>query len=114
MIDGAHAAREGIVPTGIENDDVESVARVAHLLDDPIRADGFYFDVAFALDLRRGGDQVVASIELHTMTGVIEQADGRRSGLLQAGSEFLNGPFHRVLVCVAARNSFESDTVPGL
>ncbi len=110
MIDTAHAARERIVAAGIEHHDVQAVARIAHLLDHPVRADGLDFHVAFALYARRRRDQVVAAVELHAVAGVEEEADGIGPRLLEARAEFLDGAFHRDLVGVAARDDLESKT----
>ena len=108
MVDRTHAAGEWVIAAGVQNHDVEAIARVTHLLDHPVRADRFDLHVALPLDARGGRDQVVAAAELHPVARIIEKPHGTRARLFQSRAEFLNRPLHGDLVGIAARNDVES------
>jgi hypothetical protein len=112
--EGAVVVNEWIIAAGVQNHDVEAIARIAHLFDDPIRAHCLDFHITLALDLRGRGNQIVLAVQLHTMARVVEKTHRRGTGFLEARAEFLDRTLHRGLVCVGARNDFESQLLERL
>ncbi len=90
----AKAAGKGIVAAGIEDHDIEAVAGVVHLRQHHADVNGFIFDLFFVFDLSPDGDEVVPSIDLHPVAGVVEEADAALEEPLAKGLDVL---FHLFL-----------------
>ena len=74
---GASAARERVVAAGIPDHDVERVLDGFHLFEHQADVESPEGDFVFALDGRVDRHQVVASLHLHAVPGVVEQANAR-------------------------------------
>ena len=65
-------ARKGIVPTGIEDDDVDSIVRILDRAQDAPRWHGLVRHVLFPADTGPHGKEVILAIHLYTMPGKVK------------------------------------------
>ena len=76
-----HVLGEGIVATGIENDEAQLLGRLDRL-QNPVQRDRFVISVGVALKHGIHGDQIVGSVDLDAVAGIIDHRDIRIARLL--------------------------------
>src|SRR5262249_33432532 len=76
-----------------------------HLAEDAVHVERLRADIGFARDLSTDGDQEVASVHLHPVSGVVEQADTTFAHLL---AELRDGTTHGRYVRVHAIDDLET------
>ena len=92
-------AGKGAVAAGVEDKEVEAAAAVFHGVEDVAAIQCFVFELRFVLYVfqRVHRDEVVGTVVLHAMPGIVKQRDGIA---VQAGSKGLYRLFHRFLAGV--------------
>ncbi len=107
----AEAARIGVVAASIQDHQVQPVARPAHPVQDPPRVDRLVTYVGLVADLRADGHQVVLAVDLHAVTGVVEQA--HRASTAETAGEFSHRLFHLPLAFVEQPGHGEAEPLEG-
>ena len=69
------ATFEGVVATGVQDDDVEAVAGTLHLFGDVLQCDRLELDVVLFIRAAVGGHQEVTTADLEAVPGEVEEPD---------------------------------------
>jgi len=74
LVVNAEIGTERVVATGVENDQIERIARPSQNIQQNAEIDRLRLDVGTAADFRIHRQEEIAPVQLHAMTGVIEHA----------------------------------------
>jgi len=86
----AETARIRIVPTGIEDDNVQSVVGIGHFIEDLPRIQSLIPDIRLPVDSCPNGNKIVRIADLQTMTGI----------LLSGGTHQSDEPIFQILPAI--------------
>jgi hypothetical protein len=92
-----HAALEGVVAAGVQDDDVDPVLGLGHLLEQQVHVHRSDPRGRLGVDVGVDGDEEVASPDLQAVAGIVEEAD---AALGEPPSELHDRALHRALAGV--------------